>query len=75
MDQDWIARWRDGRIAFHEGHANTFLDRYIARFAGCRRVLVPLCGKAEDESGGDEPVERRCLLVGISGLSGRPQKR
>jgi len=48
MDQDWIARWRDGRIAFHEGQANAFLDRYLARFAGCRRVLVPLCGKAED---------------------------
>lgn len=48
MHEDWIARWRDGRIGFHEGHANAFLDRHIARLAGCRRVLVPLCGKTED---------------------------
>lgn len=48
MDEDWIARWREGQISFHEGHVNAFLDRYLARFAGCRRVLVPLCGKTED---------------------------
>lgn len=48
MDDTWLARWRDGRIAFHEGQPNTFLERHIARLAGCRRVLVPLCGKAED---------------------------
>ena len=40
MQEDWIARWRDGRIAFHEGQPNAFLDRYLARLAGARRVLV-----------------------------------
>jgi thiopurine S-methyltransferase len=48
MQEDWIARWRDGRTGFHEGHANVFLDRYLARLSGRRRVLVPLCGKSED---------------------------
>jgi thiopurine S-methyltransferase len=48
MHEDWLARWRDGRTGFHEGHPNVLLERHIARLAGCRRVLVPLCGKAED---------------------------
>jgi thiopurine S-methyltransferase len=48
MDAEWLARWREGRIAFHESHPNTFLERYVPRFAGRRRILVPLCGKAED---------------------------
>ena len=48
MHEDWLARWRDGRIAFHEGHPNALLVHHLARLAGRRRVLVPLCGKAED---------------------------
>lgn len=48
MDSEWLARWRDGRIGFHEGQPNTFLDRHLAQLAGRRRVLVPLCGKAVD---------------------------
>jgi len=48
MHDEWLARWRDGRIAFHEGRPNALLDRHLARFAGCRRVLVPLCGRSED---------------------------
>jgi thiopurine S-methyltransferase len=48
MNEDWLARWRDGRIAFHEGRPNRLLERHVARLAGCHRVLVPLCGKAED---------------------------
>ena len=48
MHDDWLARWRDGRIAFHEGLPNDLLVHHAARLAGCRRVLVPLCGKAED---------------------------
>jgi thiopurine S-methyltransferase len=45
---DWLARWRDGRIAFHESRPNDLLVHHAARLAGCQRVLVPLCGKAED---------------------------
>lgn len=48
MHEEWLARWREGRIGFHEGRPNALLGRQIARLAGCRRVLVPLCGKAED---------------------------
>jgi thiopurine S-methyltransferase len=48
MNEDWLARWRDGRIAFHEGRPNQLLERHAAQLAGCRRVLVPLCGKTED---------------------------
>lgn len=45
---DWLERWRDGRTGFHEGRPNDLLVHHAARLAGARRVLVPLCGKAED---------------------------
>lgn len=49
MDQSfWRARWQEGRIGFHEGRPNTYLERHASRLDGCARVLVPLCGKAED---------------------------
>jgi thiopurine S-methyltransferase len=48
MQEDWAARWREGRTSFHEGRPNDLLVRAAARLDGCRRVLVPLCGKAED---------------------------
>jgi thiopurine S-methyltransferase len=44
----WIARWSEGRIGFHEGKPNAFLERHGERLAGAKRVLVPLCGKAVD---------------------------
>lgn len=44
----WAARWREGRIGFHEGRANAFLERHVARLGEKKRVLVPLCGKTED---------------------------
>ena len=44
----WIGKWRDNQIAFHEGAPNRFLARYVARLGEAKRVLVPLCGKAED---------------------------
>jgi thiopurine S-methyltransferase len=49
MDEaPWRDRWREGRIGFHEGRPNTFLERQVGRLGANRRVLVPLCGKAED---------------------------
>ncbi|MBZ0235874.1 MAG: thiopurine S-methyltransferase [Deltaproteobacteria bacterium] len=44
----WIARWAEGRIGFHEGKPNHYLEKHGGRLAGARRVLVPLCGKAVD---------------------------
>jgi thiopurine S-methyltransferase len=44
----WNERWKQGRIGFHEMHVNGHLARNIQRFEGRKRVLVPLCGKAED---------------------------
>ncbi len=46
----WNERWREGRIGFHEGRPNTFLERHVGRLGMQRRVLVPLCGKTEDLS-------------------------
>lgn len=48
MTENWLARWRDGRIAFHEGGPNALLERHVERLPAGGRVLVPLCGKAED---------------------------
>ena len=48
MNEPWLERWRDGRLGFHEGRPNDLLVHHAARLAGRRRVLVPLCGKAED---------------------------
>ncbi len=49
MENDfWNERWTQGRIGFHEMHVNGHLARHIQRFEGRTRVLVPLCGKAED---------------------------
>ncbi|MDB4961133.1 MAG: Thiopurine S-methyltransferase [Myxococcales bacterium] len=44
----WKDRWSEGKIGFHEGRPNDFLERHGTRIADRRRVLVPLCGKAED---------------------------
>jgi thiopurine S-methyltransferase len=44
----WFERWAEGKIGFHEGKPNTYLERNRTRLAGQRRVLVPLCGKAID---------------------------
>lgn len=47
-DDLWKRRWREGRIGFHEGRPNAFLERHVGVFGAARRVLVPLCGKSED---------------------------
>jgi thiopurine S-methyltransferase len=44
----WAERWKSGRIGFHEGRPNTFLERHVERLGTKRRILVPLCGKTED---------------------------
>ena len=46
MNENWLERWRVGRIGWHEPHGNTSLQKYWA--ASGKRVLVPLCGKTRD---------------------------
>lgn len=47
---DWIARWTDGRIGFHEGRPNVHLVAHFERLGLTpgARVFVPLCGKSVD---------------------------
>lgn len=44
----WHSRWREGRIGFHEGRTNVFLERHGGKLGTNKRVLVPLCGKSQD---------------------------
>jgi thiopurine S-methyltransferase len=46
----WHERWQQGRTGFHEGKPNDKLVAFCDRLelAAGARVLVPLCGKAED---------------------------
>jgi len=47
---DWAARWREGRIGFHQDAINDLLVEHwptVTPDATCR-VLVPLCGKSKD---------------------------
>jgi thiopurine S-methyltransferase len=44
----WNARWKEGRIGFHEGRPNAYLTRFGNKLGEQRHVLVPLCGKTED---------------------------
>ena len=51
MDHEfWQARWREGRIGFHEGEGSPRLREALSRLTGDRpgAVLVPLCGKSVD---------------------------
>lgn len=44
----WHARWQANQIGFHEGRPNSYLERFADRLPAGARVLVPLCGKAND---------------------------
>ncbi len=51
MEQEfWQTRWRQNRIAFHEGQPNTLLSGHLERLhlRSGDAVFVPLCGKAVD---------------------------
>lgn len=50
MSNDWLARWREGRIGFHRDNSHPWLEQYWP-LLGARpgtKVLVPLCGKSLD---------------------------
>ena len=46
MNENWLERWREGRIGWHEAGGNRSLKRHW-RGTGLH-VLVPLCGKSVD---------------------------
>lgn len=48
MTEDWLSRWNEGRIGWHEPLGNAALRRYWPSLPAGARVLVPLCGKSVD---------------------------
>ncbi len=46
MAEQWLERWQEGRIGWHEEDGNASLKRHW-RATG-RTVLVPMCGKSVD---------------------------
>jgi thiopurine S-methyltransferase len=48
MSEDWLSRWNEGRIGWHENEGNAQLQEHWPELDAGTRVLVPLCGKAHD---------------------------
>lgn len=48
--EDWLARWRDGRIGWHRDEVTPMLRQhwFELELPADTRVLVPLCGKTLD---------------------------
>ena len=48
MTEDWLSRWREGRIGWHEVDGNSALRTHWPDLEKRSRILVPLCGKSPD---------------------------
>ena len=48
MTEDWLLRWHEGRIGWHEAAGNAALTKFWPAVPKGSRVLVPLCGKSPD---------------------------
>ena len=48
MSEDWLGRWDQGRIGWHEAAGNEGLKSHWPELPDGSSVLVPLCGKAPD---------------------------
>lgn len=48
MSEDWLSRWKEGRIGWHETAGNAALRQSWPAVPAGARVLVPLCGKSVD---------------------------
>ena len=46
--QDWLDRWSEGNIGWHQDAGNEGLRRFWPSLSPGARVLVPLCGKSVD---------------------------
>ena len=46
----WLERWKQNRIGFHESTVNPYLSRYLPEFNLHQgdTIFLPLCGKAQD---------------------------
>ena len=49
INQDWLNRWKENRIGFHNLEYNQYLIKYFDVFSDAKSdVLLPLCGKSLD---------------------------
>ena len=48
VTEQWLERWEEGRIGWHEPNGNANLKRHWPDLPESSRVLVPLCGKSYD---------------------------
>lgn len=50
VNQQWLERWTQNRIAFHEDDVNQYLQAYLPQFSLQQgaSLFMPLCGKAHD---------------------------
>jgi thiopurine S-methyltransferase len=48
VTEQWLERWEEGRIGWHEPDGNANLKRHWPDLPENSRVLVPLCGKSYD---------------------------
>lgn len=48
MAEDWLSRWAEGRIGWHEEAGNAALRAFWPDMSPGSSVLVPLCGKSPD---------------------------
>ncbi len=46
----WLARWREGKLGFHQEEINPYLQRFwpSLQVPAANSVFVPLCGKSHD---------------------------
>lgn len=66
MAEDWLGRWKEGRIGWHEARGNAALRRNWPELATGSTVLVPLCGKSVDMMW---LAEKGMIIIGVE-LSG-----
>lgn len=50
QDKDWLIRWQQNQIGFHDTEVNSHLKRYITDgdFKPGDTIFLPLCGKSAD---------------------------
>ena len=62
MQEDWLGRWEEGRIGWHEPSGNAALKTHWPDLPAGSTVLVPLCGKSVDMAW---LAERELAVIGV----------